>query len=468
MKKLFKTQMGRFAAGVLALLLAVGVNLAARPVGALRADVTQQKVMTPSAQTLEELKKVGQNVEILYLATDEEKELWVDELAARYAEAAAHVTYRLIAPDGGEAEKLSSLAGGALEAGSLAVISGDRCAVIEPSELYEVTYNQLYYAYYGQQVAETTTFEADNLLLNALLYVTSDELPVVYELMGHGETGISVRMSRQMQKDNILLRTLDLSDGMPGDAAAIVICGPKEDLSTEESEQLLSYLKKGGKLLLMTEYDTPHLPNLEAVTAYYGMEPVSGGCVMDAGNGANLSSEYPHYIFPQMANHSITAELNESSARVMLPLCGGMKRNSIRRSGMNVGALLTTSEEESYLKSLDEQTSTLAREENDLPGPFTVAMAAEEGEARVVWYASVSFLSDEVMENVSTNGILLEDTLDWMLGGLKERALIESENLLTSSLLLPTGTAPLMIAAAFVPALIALVIGLIRRRRPAE
>jgi len=51
---------------------------------------------------------------------------------------------------------------------------------------------------------------------------------------------------------------------------------------------------------------------------------------------------------------------------------------------------------------------------------------------------------------------------------LKDRVLIEGKELMTDALILPTGQKALICAAMFVPAVIALLAGLIRKRRKTE
>lgn len=104
---------------------------------------------------------------------------------------------------------------------------------------------------------------------SALLIVTGVEQKAIYYLTGHGERNLQdfEVASRQgfgsaasaMSRDNYAVLPLSLAQTpeIPGDAAAIIIAGPTRDLEEEERQILHSYLKSGGRLLLLLEPGPP-------------------------------------------------------------------------------------------------------------------------------------------------------------------------------------------------------------------
>jgi len=462
MKKFMKTQVGRFVAGVLALVIVIAVTVGANQCDFLKADVTPQKVMSMSQTSLEIAKALEKDVTISYLATEGGKELWVEELAKKYADSSDRITYERVEPTGSKANQLAVKTGATLAENSIVVACGDRAAAIAAEELYSVVYDQTYLYYYGEYVAREQYFVADEQLANAVLYVTRDDLPVVYALTGHGETTAASYMREQLRTSNVVLKTLNLTDEVPSDAAAVLILGPTSDLTDEETQAMFAYLKNGGDLILMTSYMMEKLPNLEKITSYYGMETVCG-VVMDAASGYCASADYPQYLTPDAAEHEITNIFYANGIKPTMSLAGAMKRSMINRIGLTVTELLTTSEQ-AYMKTSLNAT-TLAMEEGDPIGRYTVAMAAEEGDTRIAWYGSSNFMSDnDISVSSGYNLYLLGNTLSWMMP-INERIEIDSGNLMATAMDIPMDQTALSITLLFVPAIIALAIGLIVKKK---
>jgi hypothetical protein len=94
----------------------------------------------------------------------------------------------------------------------------------------------------------------------------------VYLTTGHGERGFdpvndtdkraTVRDLRDlMQQQGYLVRTLGAAEGLaadvPADAAVVLVVGPQKDLLPEESQAIVRYLERGGRLLVALDPDNP-------------------------------------------------------------------------------------------------------------------------------------------------------------------------------------------------------------------
>lgn len=458
MKKFMKTQVGRFTAGLLALLIVIGAAVGAQYIPFLTADVTAQKLMSMSGTGLEIAEGVDAEVTISYIATETGRDLWVEELAKKYAAANSRISYEMVSPGSAAASRLAAKAGKAVSDKMLIITSGDRAAGFTAEDLYQTVYNQMYLQYYGQYVMDAQYFIADQQLANAILYVTRDDLPVIYALNGHGEKTVGAYALDQLFMSNIVLKTLNLTDAVPEDAAAVMIYAPTADLSKEEAQALRVYLGNGGDLILASGYMMEEMPNLESVLAYYGMEP-EYGVVLDTAAGYCYDPSYPQYLMPDAADHPLTAVLAGAGVKPVMSLSAAMKRSMISRAGLTVTGLLTTSEQ-AYMKTSLAATS-LEMEEGDPTGRFTVAMAAEEGETHVVWFGSGSFLNDaDISVSGGYNIYLLGNTLS-MITPITERVNIEGGDLMAGSLKVPDGQATVVIILMFVPALLALLAGVI-------
>ena len=64
-------------------------------------------------------------------------------------------------------------------------------------------------------------------------------------LEGHGEAELPSTFSRQLEKDNIEVKTFSLLtvDSIPKEADAVMIYGPTSDISQEEKNMLEDYVE---------------------------------------------------------------------------------------------------------------------------------------------------------------------------------------------------------------------------------
>lgn len=99
----------------------------------------------------------------------------------------------------------------------------------------------------------TTGYDGEGQITSAIQYVTSEDMPVIYELEGHNEVAVSGGFSEVIEKANITVEKINLLqyDEIPEDAAAIIINGPSSDFSEDDAEEGDRVFKRtAGKRLL--------------------------------------------------------------------------------------------------------------------------------------------------------------------------------------------------------------------------
>ncbi len=456
MKKLFKTQAGRFIAGLTALLLTIAATAGAGHMNFLKADMTAQQVMTIDPAAAQIARAIDKEAAIYYLTSEQNKDVWLDELLKKYEALNPQISYEVL-------DLAAAVANGvyasAVSENMIIVSSEDRMVSINESDMYRVTYDLMQYYISNQMVVQSQVFAADEEIINALLYVTREDMPVLYMLSGHGETMLSGTALEEMRQNNIDVRTLTLDGVVPEDAALVMICAPMMDITQAEADALLDYVQAGGKLAVMTNYLLLSAPNLYSVMAHYGMQS-KYGIAVDAAEGYCYGTEVPYYLTPDVSEHGITQALLKVNSTMLMPMCGALERNEVVRDALIVTELMNTSES-AYLKNPLSMT-VLEKEDGDADGPFTLAMAAEEGESRVVWFAGTEFIGDESIEYSSLlNLYILDGIRDWMLPETDQRISIEDENLLSESLSVPENQKVIVYAALFAPALLMLIAGII-------
>ena len=108
--------------------------------------------------------------------------------------------------------------------------------------------------------------------ITGILVSTGVEQKIVYYLTGHQEAAITRDIAtgnvedsgfdfalQGMQRDNYIVRPLNLTQfgQVPGDAAVLIIAGPKQDMDSSEQEALTEYIKDGGRVVALFDTNTP-------------------------------------------------------------------------------------------------------------------------------------------------------------------------------------------------------------------
>lgn len=430
---------GSYSAFAVAMITAIAVlaNLAAEalPQSATQLDLTGQGLYTLSEQSKRIAASVGTEVNLYLLALRGSEDETISRLLSQYAEQNEHIHTSAVDPT----ERPTFLDAYDLDvnqlyANSVLVDGGDRFRLVSYSDIYATDYSMDYTSY---QYVTSTSFNGENALTNAIHYVSSQNLPKVYQLTGHGEAELSSRMQELLEGDNIEIESLSLlsAEEIPEDASAIVINTPSSDLNEEEAGLLSEYLQNGGRVTLTTEYiGEGAMENLLSVTRTMGLT-VGAGLVVE-GDGQMHLNRYPHYLLPDLESHTVTDALKEGRYYILTPMAQPLEETG--DGDATVSWLLSTSEE-AYTKADGMNASTVQKEESDAEGVYHVAAASELGEGKLVWIASGEFLDDSVDAMVSgANGNLFVNGVDWMAEqeetiSIRAKSLDESGLLLTSA-----------------------------------
>ena len=120
----------------------------------------------------------------------------------------------------------------------------------------------------------------------------------MYVLKGHDELEVGTTMSTSFSKMNIDTDELTLysEDKVPSDCDILLINGATKDISKEEKNKILAYMKKGGNAVINLQYGTKDTPNLRALLKYYGLNEQIGSVCETQGNYYN----YVNSVIPTL------------------------------------------------------------------------------------------------------------------------------------------------------------------------
>ena len=188
---------------------------------------------------------------------------------------------------------------------------------------------------------------------------------------------------------------------------------------------LADYADNGGKLLVIAgPVEDAELTNLNSLLYEYGVT-VETGIVIE-GNRNNYAFGYPYILMPDMQSHDITDPLIEDRYYPIVPLAQGMTITDT--SGM-VTELMSTSSD-AFSKVAGFALDTYDKEDDDIDGPFSVAVSIEtDGAGQIVWFSATDFLDD--MYNAYSSGANVDLVMNAVssLVGEREAISIRSKSL---------------------------------------
>ncbi len=254
----------------------------------IRIDLTDTGRYTLAPQTIKALQSLPSEVEaIAFYRSDERTRQAMADLLKEYAYYSTNFTYRFVDPDQNP---------------------------LQAAEYGVTSYRTTLIRHEGSE--EVVSFESENKLTNALLKVLRKDIKRVYFTTGHGENDLestenvgyrAVKDALMNEHHEVHSLLLVEADGIPDDAAVVVIAGARSDLLPGETEMLREYIQGGGKALFML--DPGGAPQLGTLLAEFGFK-VGEDVIVD-----KLSQVFgANYLTPVVSEyhkgHPITTEFD--------------------------------------------------------------------------------------------------------------------------------------------------------------
>ncbi len=422
------------AAVVIAMAILVNMIFGTLPTTVTQWDLTANAIYSLSDQTKRVAASVDKDVTFYIICNEGNEDDIIQRLLNRYADLNSRFKVQPIDPNVHPTFlNQYELDISTLYENSVLVVCGEKSRLVGYDEIFVTDYSMDYYSY---SYTTTTSFNGENALTNALHFVTSDELPKVYTLTGHGEEALESSVTSALAQDNFEVEELSLlsAETVPEDASALIIHQPAGDINEDEAALLVDYLASGGSIVLLTTYAEPEaFPNLLKVTQSMGLT-LGNGIIIEGDRNMRLS-RYPHYLLPSIASHDVSQALIDGRYFVLSPIAQPIEETG--EGTAEITQLLTTSDA-AYAKLAGLTMTTTEQEEGDVAGPFCIGAVAEDA-GKLLWITGDSFLSSYIDSAVSgANSNLFLNTLNWM-GGQEENISIRAKSLDATGLTLTSG-----------------------------
>ncbi len=451
---------------VLAILITVNFALSFLPDSYVQEDLTANQLYSISSQSKVMLSSLEEDITIYWIVASGEEDEFIEKLLHNYEDYSSKVTVEKKDPDL-DPEFTNSYTDETVYNNSVIVECGDKYRYISYEDMYESSSS--YYSMYST----ADQFAGESLITSAISYCTTDELPVIHVLEGHGEDTITEGFQSALDRDNMETESLSLLNGesVPDDVECILINSPSTDISETEKDMLIDFLDNGGRVLIISgTNEEDALPNLNAVAEYYGIT-VQEGVVIEE------NAEY--YVFgnsvllmPAMNSSDITDPLISDNYHMILPVSKALDISGAS-DDVEVTSLLESSED-SFIKEEGYDITTYEKEDGDTEGPLTLAALVtkdldDDRQSQLVWIASSEILND-VYNSYSSDA-----NEDFVLNALEmmcdkdDSISVRSKSLTNEYLTISTNDSSMIkvVTIAVIPAvyLIAGIVVVVRRRR---
>ncbi len=374
-------------------------------------DISSQKLYSIGDETKEMLKDLEKDVTIYQIAQSGSEDENISNLLKKYEDESKHIKVEQKDPVVNP-KFVSQYTSDDLSANSLIVVCGDRNKVIDYNNMYETSIDYQTYS------SQTTGFDGEGQITSAIGYVTSENLPVLYTVEGHGEKDMDSSVKEDIEKANMDIKSLNLltEGSVPDDADCLFIDSPSTDFSSDEKDAIIEYLENGGKAMIFSDYTTEDMPNFDAILENYGVQRVDG--VVFEGDNQHYAMQMPYYLVPTINSTDASSETASAGYYVLAPYAQGIKKLDDVRDTVTIESILTTSDQ-AYSKT-DLNSNTIEKEDGDVEGPFDLGVSITESldddkETQIVYYSTSNLMDSQTNQMVSGgNEKLIIESLKWM------------------------------------------------------
>lgn len=394
-----------------AIVAVVNLVLGEMPVSWTSIDVTSQKLYSLTDQTKEYVKNMQEDVTIYVIVSEENADTTLAQTLQRMDDLSDHLSVQYIDPNVNPRFH-TQYTDSSISINSMIVVSDKRNKVINYNSVYETSYDYDYTT--GGYSSSTTGYDGEGQIMSALDFVLSDSMPKMYMTEGHGEYSLSSTFTSAVSKENVDYETINLMDydEVPEDAACLLINGPVKDFSADDRDKVISYLEKGGNVILITAYMDVETPNLDEMMGYMGLS-LAKGLVVEQDRDNYYGT--PYLLLPTQSSSTFTSGLY-GKYYIFAPYAQGILIDNEEAEGFTYKTFLSSSEK-AFAKADVSNLSDFDRSEEDQEGPFALGVSAvkdlEDGtQATMVVYGSEQMFTDEANSVVSgANQVLFTNTI---------------------------------------------------------
>lgn len=294
---------------VLIIAIYVGANVLLDKIDFADIDFTSEKLYSLSQESKDKIANIEKDTKIILYGMSDYSE--VEDYAKLYAKQNSHITYEVLT-DASTRPDLQTTYGIGSTSTSLIIIEVEgKTKAITTSDLYTMDYSTY-------ENIDTT----EQALTNGILSVNLEKTPKVYFATDHAYYNGQYTIAKEYLKNeanDVEDLTIIVNGGIPEDCNLLVITTLKEDFTEFEKNEILAYINKGGRLMILADpnFGTIDLSNFNSILQEYGVS-LSNGEVFES-SSSNMISGYADMIIPNINSDSeITKYISTDGALVFM------------------------------------------------------------------------------------------------------------------------------------------------------
>ena len=273
----------------------IGLNVLVDVINLEDLDFTEKKLYLLSDETKNKLKDLEKEITIQLINMNEYD--YVKEYSKKYTSVSDKIQVEEVDDLSSRVDLMTKYDLDSTD--SLIVIkTGDKEKTLSMSDLY--TYDYTTY----QQI--DTTEEA---ITNAIVEITLDEKPQIYILSGNtyyqtDQALASIIATLQEESNDVNYLDILSKGSVPEDCDCLIITTLGKDISELERDQILQYIQKGGKIMLLTSQNLleDETPNFDTILQQYGIS-IGYGAIFEQDTSKMLQNA-PEFIITDVNTSS--------------------------------------------------------------------------------------------------------------------------------------------------------------------
>ncbi|BBF44112.1 mucin 2 precursor [Lachnospiraceae bacterium KM106-2] len=362
-----------------------------------KVDLSQDGMYTLTSDTKKVVSGIKDKIKLYYIVENGSEASQIEEIINKYGNLSDKIT--VVKKDPVVYPKFTS----SYVDSSETVADNSVIVVNETNKKYKyVPYDDMLVSEvdYSTYQSSVTAIDVEGQITSALQYVTSEDMPKLYQVTGHNEVELGTSMTKAVEKQNVTIEELKTltEKSIPSDCDILLINGPTTDFTDDETTMIKKYLQNGGKAILVSAYTTENMSNFNSILEYYGVKTVDGIVIEDSDHSVN---GYTYYTLPEVQSLDWTSDITKPV--VMIHAQGLQKTDT--RSTVSMESILTTSD--NAYAAADTESSTTSKSDKDIDGPFDLGVYITEKynkkETKLAVYSSAYFV-DENSLNLDNTG----------------------------------------------------------------
>jgi len=292
---------------------------------------------------------------------------YIAEPLKRFCNLSDNINYTYVDPEKNPSELTKYGSEYNIMAGAVVVKNGDRIRVFNVDDYFEV-----------DQETGSMHIYIEERLAAGILFVTREEIPMVYFIKGHGEAGYEPLMNIFANNGANVEEINLLTDGKDFDPSSklMVICNPTRDYSEDEIRAMDDFINNdnlfGRNIMYFSAADAVSLPNLEKYLENWGIA-FNNDMVIDFKYNAYSSANC-------IISKCTTEEIMSTGATISTEVSPifyntrSMKRLFEENGIYKTQSLITSMDETSYSRDNMVITQEWEKQDGDKPGPFDLSV----------------------------------------------------------------------------------------------